>query len=345
MFEYKYKKVLPIICLSAALIALNACADMTDDTNTTSSSVSNISEKSTTTERTLTTATQTETTMQETQTEAAQPVQAEATQADTTKSLLGTWTGLPPLPAISFTVNDPDNTRCLSTEKKMHSYGVPKNSQPNIQSVTNQQYFDACGYSAVAYDNKTKEKVLYLTFDCGYENGNTFKILDVLEAKKVPAAFFCTIHHIESQPGLIARIINGGNIVGNHSAYHPDFSEIDRERMAREILLCENHLRENFGYSSKYFRFPQGNYSESSLELVDSMGLTSVFWSSAYVDWNAEDIKGADYAFGYVTSRLHPGAIILLHSVSQDNAGAMADIIDYARANGYTFRSLDDYGK
>lgn len=270
--------------------------------------------------------------------------QAEVTESGT-KGLSGTWTGYAPLPAITFDVNDPGNSRGLSTEKRMYSYGVPKDEQPNIQSINNQKFFSSCGYKAFAYDDKTKEKAVYLTFDCGYENGNTYKILDVLEEKSVPAAFFCTIHHIESEPRLIARIILGGNIVGNHSAYHPDFSEIDRERMAREILTVENCLREKFGYSSEFFRFPKGNYSECSLELVDSMGLSSVFWSSAYVDWNADEIKGADYAFKNVTSRLHPGAVILLHSVSADNAAAMGDIIDYARSKGYVFRSLNDYGK
>lgn len=247
------------------------------------------------------------------------------------------------LPTVAFSVNDPDNKRGLSTKKIGHSYGVAKDGKPHHISVDNQKYFESTGYKVFCYDTKTKEKVLYLTFDCGWENGYTAKCLDVLKEKKVPAAFFCTLDHIKSTPDLIGRMINEGHIVGNHSAKHPDFTSISRQRMADEILECDNYLRENFGYTSKFFRFPEGSYNENALELVDSMGYTSVFWSCAYADWDVNATKGADYAFDTVTSRLHPGAVILLHSVSPDNAEALGRIIDYARQNGYEFKALTDY--
>ncbi len=251
-------------------------------------------------------------------------------------------TGTKNLSPFKFTVNDPENKRGLSSEKKEHSYGVAKDGKPHHISVSAQQYFKSTGYRAVCYDTVSAEKTLYLTFDCGWENGCTEKVLDTLKEKKVPAAFFCTLDHIKSSPELIARMINEGHIVGNHSAKHPDFAEISRQRMADEILGCENYLRENFGYTTKFFRFPKGSYTENALELVDSMGLTSVFWSSAYADWDVNQTKGAKHAFDTVTARLHPGAILLLHSVSPDNAEALGDIIDWARANGYVFKSLND---
>lgn len=182
--------------------------------------------------------------------------------------------------------------------------------------------------------------MLYLTFDCGYENGLTNQILDILQEKDVPAAFFCTLDHIKSEPELIARMILEGHIIGNHSSGHPNFSKISRTQMAQEIETCDNYLREHFGYSAPYFRFPEGAYSESALDLVQSLGYKSVFWSLAYADWDTSSQKGKDYAFRTVTERLHPGAIILLHAVSADNAQALGDIIDYARGQGYAFRSL-----
>lgn len=247
-----------------------------------------------------------------------------------------------PLPAVSFTASDPDNTRGLSTKRIDHSFGVPKNEQPNAISVNGQENLRNMGSKAVIYDADTQEKVLYLTFDCGFENGNTAHILDVLQEKQVPAAFFCTLYHIRQQPQLIARMIDEGHIVGNHSNTHPDFSSISRTKMAKELEDVENELRTKFGYSSAYFRFPEGAYSENALDLVESLGFTPVFWSSAYADWDTTDPKGADYAYRIVTSRLHPGAVILLHAVSPDNAAAMADIIDTAREMGYTFRALDE---
>ncbi len=286
----------------------------------------------------------------------SQNVAAEATTMQTTEqkteitekktepvsSKRGTYTGLFPLQTVKFTVSDPDNLRNMATDRIDHSYGVAKNGQPHSISVNSQSFFEKYGYNAVTYDRKTEDKVLYLTFDCGYENGNTEIILDVLNEKKVPAAFFCTLYHIKSEPELIARMINEGHIIGNHSDKHPDFSSISRERMAREIENVENYLRTNFGYSSKYFRFPEGAYSECALDLVGSLGLKSIFWSCSYADWDTENVKGADYAKETVISRLHPGAVILLHSVSPDNAQAIGDIIDEARKMGYEFRSLDE---
>ena len=247
------------------------------------------------------------------------------------------------LEQVDFTVVDPENERGLSTEKKEHSYGVAKNGKPHEISVEAQKYFESLGYRAFCYDNKTAEKVLYLTFDCGWENGCTGMILDTLREKSVPATFFCTLEHIKSEPDLIARMINEGHIVGNHSAKHADFARISRQRMAKEILDCDNYLRANFGYTSKFFRFPEGSYNESALELVSSMGYTSVFWSCSYADWDVENTKGSEYAFDKVTSRLHPGAVILLHSVSPDNALALGKIIDCARGQGYEFRALTEY--
>lgn len=259
-----------------------------------------------------------------------------------TQGITSPLTGRPILPAWKFTVSDPENSKGLSTEKKEHSFGVAKNGIPHDISKSTQEYFESTGYKAICYDTKSTEKVIYLTFDCGWENGCTDEVLDTLKEKKVPAAFFCTLDHIKSSPELIARMINEGHIVGNHSAKHPNFAKISRQRMADEILECDNYLRENYGYSSKFFRFPEGAYNESALELVSSMELTSVFWSSAYADWDVNKTKGAQYAFDTVTARLHPGAILLLHSVSPDNAAALGDIIDWARSNGYVFRSLND---
>ena len=238
----------------------------------------------------------------------------------------GTYTGLSPLPKIKLTATDPQNTRGLSTATVGYSYGVSKNGVPHQNSTNAQKYFDEKGFNAVSIDMKTKEKVLYLTFDCGWENGYTTTVLDILKQKNVPAAFFCTLTNIKSEPGLIARMINEGHIVGNHSTTHPDFSKISREKMATEIETCDNYLREKFGYSSPYFRFPMGSYSASALDLVSSLGYKSVFWSAAYADWDVNDTKGKQYAFDTVTSRLHPGAVILLHSVSPDNAAALGDI-------------------
>ncbi len=254
-----------------------------------------------------------------------------------------TYTGLPALPLQDFAVEDPENTRGLSTEKVGYSYGVAKDGAPHETSVQNQSYFSENGYRAFCLDTVSAEKTLYLTFDCGYENGYTEKILDTLKEKDVPAAFFCTLPQVEDNPDLIARMITEGHIVGNHSVKHPSFPTLTRIEMAQEIQGMDDYLRTNFGYSEPFFRFPMGEYSDCALDLVGSIGYRSVFWSVAYEDWDLDNQRGTQYAFDTVTSRLHPGAVILLHSVSPDNANALGQIIDWAREQGYVFKSLRDF--
>ncbi len=249
-----------------------------------------------------------------------------------------TLTGYTPLPAITY--NSTQNTGNFSTVKKSHSHGPASGGKAHHTVVQFQNEFEP--FSAVTLDNQN-EKVLYLTFDCGYEHDNlTETVLDTLKEKNVPATFFSTLDHVKAEPELIARMIKEGHIVGNHSATHPSFATIDRGQMAKEIETFENHMREKFGYASKFFRFPSGEYTDSALDQIARLGYVSVFWSVAYNDWNTDKIQGKDYAVETVMSRLHNGAIILLHSVSHDNAEALPDIIDKARAEGYEFKSLTD---
>ncbi|MBQ8496084.1 MAG: polysaccharide deacetylase family protein [Clostridia bacterium] len=251
------------------------------------------------------------------------------------------------IPTVSagYTVYDPENLRGLSEEKVPYSFGVGTNGKPPKASLDNQARFDSMNnVSALAVDTKTEEKVLYLTFDCGYEyKTNTSLILDILEEKDVDAAFFCTLSFLEKNKSTSRKMIEDGHIVGNHSATHPVFPDISRTEMAKELYDVDQYLRQNFGYDCNYFRFPTGAYSESALELATSVGHHSVFWSVAYADWDTENQKSYDEAFETVTSRLHSGAVILLHAVSDTNVEILADFIDYARAEGYTFKTLDDY--
>lgn len=256
------------------------------------------------------------------------------------KSGGSTLTGYTALPKVTYTATE--NTKNYSTSMKSHSHGPASGGKPHHTVVQFQKDFEP--FFAVTLDTETEDKTLYLTFDCGYEHDNlTSDVLDTLKEKKVPATFFSTLDHVKGEPELIARMIKEGHIVGNHSATHPSFAKIDRTQMAKELEEFENYMRENFGYASKFFRFPAGEYTDSALDQVASLGYVSVFWSVAYDDWNTEKIQGKDYAVETVMSRLHDGAIILLHSVSHDNAEALPEIIDKARGEGYVFKSLTDY--
>lgn len=190
----------------------------------------------------------------------------------------------------------------------------------------------------------TEKKDIYLTFDNGYENGYTADILDILKEKNVPAAFFVTGHYLLDQPDLIKRMANEGHIVGNHSWHHPSLVDVDDERLIKELKKVKVKYEELTGRGNMmYLRPPRGLFSERTLALSEQEGYVNVFWSFAYKDWIIDRQKGKDYAYDQIMKRIHPGAVMLLHSVSSDNAEALGDVIDDLRKQGYEFKSLDDY--
>ena len=190
---------------------------------------------------------------------------------------------------------------------------------------------------------KTGEKEtnkIYLTFDEGYENGYTSQILDILEEKDAPAVFFVTLPYVKQQPELIRRMIDEGHIVGNHSVTHPSegLPSQSVQQQKQELMELHRYMKDNFAYEMTLFRYPAGIYSEQSLALVQNLGYTSVFWSFAYKDWDPSNQPDEKSALAKLTERLHPGAIYLLHAVSETNANILGRFIDNARAAGYEFQ-------
>ena len=195
-----------------------------------------------------------------------------------------------------------------------------------------------------AFLGDTGKKILYLTFDAGYENGFTPQILDVLKKQQVPAAFFLVGNYLEREPELVRRMTEEGHIVGNHTWSHPDMSKIqEKEAFARELQQVEDQYREITGQELKrYYRPPQGIYGEENLQMAKELGYRTVFWSLAYVDWNNDAQPTAEEAFSRLLPRTHDGAVILLHSTSQTNAAILEELITRWKAQGYAFGTLDD---
>lgn len=193
-------------------------------------------------------------------------------------------------------------------------------------------------YDAVFIQDNTKK--ICLTFDEGYENGYTSKILDVLKEKQVSAVFFVTYDYAKRDHDLVQRMIDEGHVVGNHSYTHPSMPTLSLSKASGEITDLHNYIKETFRYTMTLFRPPMGEFSERTLALAQSLGYKSVFWSFAYVDWDPKKQMGADPAYRKVVNGLHPGAIYLLHAVSKDNAEILGPLIDEARKEGYEFAKL-----
>ncbi len=202
----------------------------------------------------------------------------------------------------------------------------------------------ALGQFDAAYLGDSKEKVLYLTFDAGYENGCTAKILDVLQKHEVPAAFFLVGNYLQKNADLVRRMVAEGHIVGNHTMHHPDMSKIsDKAAFSKELSDLEALFKEFTGETMpKYYRPPQGSYSEDNLRMAKELGYKTVFWSLAYVDWNNDKQPTAEYAFSKLLPRTHNGAVILLHSTSQTNAEILDQLLERWKEMGYRFASLEE---
>ena len=193
-----------------------------------------------------------------------------------------------------------------------------------------------------AYIGNTNEKVLYLTFDAGYENGCTEKILDVLKQQQVSAAFFLVGNYIEKNADLVRRMVDEGHIVGNHTMHHYDMSKLsDKAAFAKELTDLEALYKEKTEQEMpKYYRPPQGIYSEENLKMAKELGYKTVFWSLAYVDWNNDAQPTKEQAFQKLLPRTHPGAVVLLHSTSQTNAEILDEPITKWKEEGYRFGTI-----
>ena len=194
------------------------------------------------------------------------------------------------------------------------------------------------------YVGDAGEKKIYLTFDCGYENGNTSQILDALKKHDAPAAFFVVGHFLESAPEMVKRMVEEGHTVGNHTYHHPDMSQIsDPASFQEEITSLEKKYQEITGLEmQKFYRPPQGKYSESNLKMAQELGYQTVFWSLAYVDWYVDQQPTQEEAYAKLLPRIHPGAVVLLHSTSKTNAEILDDLLTKWEQEGYTFGTLNE---
>ena len=195
-----------------------------------------------------------------------------------------------------------------------------------------------------AYLGDTSEKVIYLTFDAGYENGCTAKILDTLQKHNVKAAFFLVGNYIARNADLVRRMVEEGHTVGNHTMHHPDMSKLkDKEAFAKELQDLEELFLEKTGKPlPKDYRPPQGIYSEENLKLAKDLGYKTVFWSLAYVDWKNDSQPSKEEAFAKLLPRIHPGAVALLHSTSETNAQILDELLTKWEEMGYSFAPISE---
>lgn len=225
------------------------------------------------------------------------------------------------------------------TAQRIERWWLKRNENHQTPEVSD--HIDLSKYDAYYVNPKCKKKKIFLTFDCGYENGFTPKILDVLKKQKIVAAFFVTKPFIREGRELVRRMKKEGHIVGNHTVHHKSMPTLSDRDNKQEIIDCAEYCKEATGYEMDHFiRPPMGEYNEKTLKLTKSMGYKTIFWSMAYVDFDVNKQPGKQYVVEHFKKYTHNGAIPLMHNVSQSNAEALDEVITNLKKEGYQFESL-----
>lgn len=225
---------------------------------------------------------------------------------------------------------------------KKIEWGIKRNDnhqQPDLGSLNKKIIDEAKG---IAMGNKESKKV-YLTFDEGYEAGNTEKILEVLKQNDVKACFFITAHYVNTSSDLVQKMIDDGHTIGNHTVNHKSMPSLSNEQIKEEVMNLHTTVCNKFNYEMKYIRPPKGEYSESSVNYCNTLGYTTVMWSFAYDDWDENKQGREEYAKKKILDNIHNGAVILLHGNSKDNTNVLDYCIKEIKNMGYEFQTLDNF--
>ena len=233
----------------------------------------------------------------------------------------------------------------VSAAEEFHWYCKrnKEHKQPTLD--TNMRFIEDVGgyYVDQKHGDDCEDKVIYLTFDVGYENGNVEKIMDVMKAEDVKGAFFILGNVIERDPELIKRMSDEGHLVCNHTTSHKNLVGASKEKFIEELTTLETMYKDLTGKElSKFYRPPEGTFDKTMLEYASELGYSTVFWSFAYADWDNKKQMSEEAALDKILSNIHNGEIMLLHPTSQTNAKIMERLIKELKSQGYSFGSLDE---
>ena len=248
--------------------------------------------------------------------------------------------------ALASFITMPTPVFATNASTVAYNWYAKRNSEHTMPRLEPQFSF-ICKYDAFYGDAKAAasgDKVIYLTFDAGYENGNIARILDTLKKHDVPAAFFVLKNLAVRSPELVKRMAEDGHLVCNHTATHPNMTKItDKTEFARQLSSLHDTVKQNCGIeTSKFYRPPEGAFSEQNLQYAVELGYKTVFWSFAYADWNNNKQPSREDAIKKILDNVHPGEIMLLHPTSKTNADILDEVITRLKAEGYRFASLNE---
>jgi peptidoglycan-N-acetylmuramic acid deacetylase len=240
------------------------------------------------------------------------------------------------MPGTAETVQAADNTQ--------HDWYVVRKSNHEKAGGGIPSGIDLSKYDAYYMDTATDEKVIYFSFDCGYENGYTKKILKTLKRHHAKAIFFVTGWYIKSHPEIVKQMKEEGHLVGSHTANHKNMAKLSTAQIKSELNECARLMKEKAGYEiDPYVRPPEGSFSVNSLRAAQSLGYHTIFWSMAYYDYDVNNQPGKDYVVNHFKQNYHKGALPLMHNTSSSNCAALDDVLTYLEGQGYRFGRIDEF--
>ena len=246
---------------------------------------------------------------------------------------------------LSFLIENENNVIETSSDiisNKKIEWGVKRNKEHNQPDVGKDRRKILEENNGICLGNKD-EKIIYLTFDEGYEAGFTSKILEILKENEVKATFFITAHYLNTNEELVKQMIEEGHIVGNHTVNHKYMPTLTEEEIKKEVMDLHIAVYQKFEYEMKYIRPPKGEFSEKSLKNTNNLGYKTVMWSFAYEDWDENNQPNEEKAKEKILENLHNGEIMLLHGNSKTNTNILDEVIKKSKEMGYNFKSLDEF--
>ena len=246
---------------------------------------------------------------------------------------------------LSFLIENENNVIETSSDiisNKKIEWGVKRNKEHNQPDVGEDRRKILEENNGICLGNKD-EKIIYLTFDEGYEAGFTSKILEILKENEVKATFFITAHYLNTNEELVKQMIEEGHIVGNHTVNHKSMPTLTEEEIKKEVMDLHIAVYQKFEYEMKYIRPPKGEFSEKSLKYTNNLGYKTVMWSFAYEDWDENNQPNEEKAKEKILENLHNGEIMLLHGNSKTNTNILDEVIKKSKEMGYSFKLLDEF--
>ncbi|MBQ9099675.1 MAG: polysaccharide deacetylase family protein [Clostridia bacterium] len=227
---------------------------------------------------------------------------------------------------------------------ELHWYCTRQKAHRQAIAASELRFVEEYGsyYIDHTHNEASDEKVIYLTFDAGYENGNVEKILNTLQETQTPAAFFVLKHLVTANTALVQRMVSDGHLVCNHTAHHPNLAMASADQIAKELRELETVCQENGIVTAPYFRPPEGSFSKEMLQHVQKLGYKTIFWSFAYADWDNAKQPSQDHAIRCIMDNVHNGAVLLLHPTSATNAAVLPTVIKSLKEEGYRFGTLKE---